>query len=142
MRNIDPSLIALLNEVRKAYESIPERFKNEDASILTRVVARLVSGLVVQDGQLYGETKHSWLAFKAHIITVDQFLAEGPAGVDYVIDLCPRHIHPGPVIVELDESFYLEWYKEDKLKMNKKDEERIAEIVDATETARRFLGMP
>lgn len=133
MRNIDPSLIALLDQVRKTYESIPERFKNENVSILTQVVAGLVSGVCVKRGWVYGEAEHIWL----------EPLTNKGLGVDYVIDICPINIHPGPIIVRLTKEMGTSWYKKDHdFVPNGNDNERIAEIVDATEGARRFLSMP
>lgn len=136
MRNIDPSLIVLLNEVRKTYESIPERFKNEDVSILTLVVEGLVNDVYAQHGYLYGTIRHSWLE-------------PDPEKYDVIIDLCPKHIYPGPVIVkDVESDDGLAWYRyecdeiHEDLRPSKEVIERAKEIVAATEAARRFLSMP
>jgi hypothetical protein len=137
MRNIDPALVTLLDTVRKTYESIPERF-NQDLSaqrmmILTRVVSRLVSDVIPCDGFSEKGIPWSWL------IVPDRF-------DEYVIDLRPHNIYPGPVLIRLKaphvdivhytQSGPMLWAPEDpRLK-------EVAEIVDATEGARRFLALP
>jgi hypothetical protein len=129
MRNIDPSLVTLLETVRKTYESIPERFRLEGNStgVLTRVVARLVPGLVAVDGH-HHTRKHSWLLIKNH--------------PPYIIDLVPMEIYPGPVIIT---EIIWPGYTCNLVMSDGPSPEllqQVDHIIDATEGAKRFLGMP
>lgn len=131
MRNIDPSLIALLNEVRKTYEAIPTHHKVFGEHVLARVVACLVPGLTVAEGQVTNMGDHTWLAIKSN--------------KDYIIELFPRFVYPGPILVDVDGFSNLGTYKyspDRTEEISKNVGEKVAEIVDATVGARRFLGMP
>ncbi|QQR60793.1 hypothetical protein IPH19_05320 [Candidatus Uhrbacteria bacterium] len=134
MRNIDPSLVTLLDQVRKAYESIPERFRKETTvAVLIRVIAYLVPGVVAVDGfHRPGGDPHAWLNVNGH-----------PA---YIIDLLPPEIHPGPVIVHVGKrNIYANMYVPSPHLTQECDadsEIAVNEIIGATEGARRFLSMP
>jgi hypothetical protein len=134
MRNIDPSLIVLLDQVRNTYESIPEHFRKEDSTpVLVRVVAQLVPGLKVVDGKhLPGGQPHAWLVPKEH--------------PTYLVDLQPIEIYPGPVIVRIAKtSIHDNVYVPSPHLTKERDadyEIAVNEIIGATEGARRFLSMP
>jgi len=133
VRNIDPSLIVLLDQVRKTYESIPERFRKEaPIHVLTRVVAHMVPGLQAVDGDLSPSDRYSWLILKAN--------------APYIIDLDPVRCFPGPIIVHTDHPVSVHgWYLISEPETEKSDSahaQAVAEIVDATEGAKRFLSMP
>ncbi len=134
MHNIDPALIALLDDVRKAYESIPERFHGDlrgapRMRLLTRVVAALVPGVNSGDGIQHEDVWWSWLRVKGH---------------NYIIDLCPRDIYPGPVLIDVgNDSGHREWYVlTGSQELSAPQQNIVREILAATEGAKRFLGMP
>lgn len=137
MRNIDPSLIALLDEVRKTYESIPERYRKEmPTRILVRVLAGLIPGVTAVDGSAPGSDLHTWLGIDGE----DRF----------IIDVLPTHIFPGPVALDVRPGRSTDSPYKDSYAINMrltKDNDKgykvtVDEIVDATEGARRFLSMP
>lgn len=132
MRNIDPSLLALLAEVHKAYVAIPERFRWEASiDVLTRVVARIVPGVTAVNGQLHDQEEHSWL------------ITESPDR--HVIDIFPRYHYPGPLLVDTYLIRNAGWYVPSSKQTKSGDRmfaSHVEEIADATEGAKRFLGMP
>ncbi|MCE9586016.1 hypothetical protein K8R04_01710 [Candidatus Uhrbacteria bacterium] len=140
MRDIDPALIGLLDSCRKAYESIPVRFRHQaPIGVLVRVVARLVPGLTAVDGQRRGFESaymHAWLKVK---------------GQNNIIDLLPTHVYPGPIVVKMTPesashdralaSFYLDVNALTD-ECNKNYANEVAEILEVTEGARIFLSLP
>lgn len=132
MRTIDPVTARLLEEVRKAYEAIPERFRDKASKVvLVRAVAKLVTGLSSEDGLMGNGVSHSWIKIN-----------NDP---NYIIDVRPYYFFPGPLIVDVlpcrKQGMYI---TDSKLtaRMNELSRDEVAEITDATEAARRFLGMP
>ncbi len=132
MHNIDPTLIALLDDVRKAFGSIPERFHEESIHILVRVVARLVPNCERVDGCRLDREAHSWLQIKMRHT--------------YIIDLVPRDVYPGPILVYVGANTnYSGWYEYGFNRTVENDGRynlMVDEILEATEAARRFLSVP
>jgi hypothetical protein len=133
-------LEGLLEATRKVMTSIPERFSTYETGAkaqitrahLVHVIAALVPGLMPREGWLKPDLPHAWLH------------PEQTPG--YLIDPYPRDIYPGPVIVGIhDHSVLWDIYKSKLLEPVQHDDEfkaKVAEIVEATEGAKRFLGMP
>lgn len=140
MRDIDPVLIGLLDSCRKAYESIPERFRHKTPiGVLVRVVARLVPGLTAVDGQRRGSEgayMHSWLTIKNQ---------------KHIIDLLPTHIYPGPIVVKMipesspQDRALMDFYLDVNgltVECDKHYAKEVTEILDAIKGARIFLSLP
>ena len=137
MHQINPTVIALLDQVRKNYEAIPEGYRKEmPTRILVRVVACLIPGVKAVDGSAPGSDLHTWLLINS-------------CG-KYIIDVLPTHIFPGPVlIVDRDRRPYTPAFEdgyvlnEELTKVNDAGcEFNVNEIAGATEAARRFLSTP
>jgi hypothetical protein len=138
MYNFDPSHIAVLEQVRKTFESIPERFRKEmPASILVRVIAQLVPGVKAVDGSGPDSDLHTWLRVGDY------------GGI--IIDVLPTLIFPGPVLLAsplkrppYTNPFDGNYAINTELTKNNdaEHEATVAKIVDATEGTKRFLGMP